>query len=89
MKALIKFTFQSGDIQILLTSVQSSYHKGFTFQSGDIQILFRKIWGLYFPYLHSNLVIFKSFHMGFEWFPCFYLHSNLVIFKLSNSTSKY
>ena len=54
-----KFTFQSGDIQILSPSPKITEYPAFTFQSGDIQILYSRQENFKIMYLHSNLVIFK------------------------------
>ena len=56
----LKFTFQSGDIQIKRENKHYTILATFTFQSGDIQIkqkLLSRIESL--ENLHSNLVIFK------------------------------
>ena len=34
----LRFTFQSGDIQITFGQISSTFESAFTFQSGDIQI---------------------------------------------------
>ena len=76
------FTFQSGDIQIRLIFI-------FSFPSLFIyipiwwysNILYRQESPKYFAYLHSNLVIFKSYVSRYIFPILTYLHSNLVIFK--------
>ena len=55
----LKFTFQSGDIQMLLIVLIVADYITFTFQSGDIQIFDGVILQNIQKNLHSNLVIFK------------------------------
>ena len=57
----LRFTFQSGDIQITFGQISSTFESAFTFQSGDIQI--KQVVSKDIAKednLHSNLVIFKS-----------------------------
>ena len=56
----MKFTFQSGDIQISVWINDYDLTEEFTFQSGDIQIKISFLtYALQPIHLHSNLVIFK------------------------------
>ena len=55
----IEFTFQYGDIQILIDVKNKKLIEKFTFQYGDIQIQSTAAMLMHHSNLHSNLVIFK------------------------------
>ena len=77
----IRFTFQSGSIQIIAAACAVCKFVIFTFQSGSIQIF------LHLPLLYSIFTFtFQSGSIQMELhfyikYPCQSLHSNLVLFK--------